>query len=101
MGWYGRGGVRWIIVRWVLSVGCVLAIGGLVVGCADVVGTPAAAALEGLRMELTTEPQPPEAGNVTLTLRISDGAGAPVGLEDGQVHIVGDMPSMGHGGIEG
>jgi hypothetical protein len=50
---------------------------------------------------MTTDPNPARAGTITITLAIQDAAGEPVTDSDAQVHIVVDMPSMGHGGLEG
>lgn len=50
---------------------------------------------------MTTDPAPARSGPVTLTFVIRDTAGQPITDADSQVPITGDMPSMGHGGIEG
>ncbi|HUS16129.1 MAG TPA: FixH family protein [Chloroflexia bacterium] len=66
------------------------------------VPTAAPGGTAGVQITMTTDPAPPRAGNVVLTFAITDAAGNPVTDADGgQVHITGDMPSMGHGGLEG
>ncbi len=75
---------------------------GLLTACGG--DSPATATPSGdasVQITLTTDPTPARAGPVTLTLVIRDAAGQPITDADSQVHIAGDMPSMGHGGLEG
>lgn len=76
-------------------------IAGLLVACGDAPPTAAPSGDTGVQITLTTDPDPARSGPVTLTLVIRDAAGQPITDADSQVHITGDMPSMGHGGIEG
>ncbi|MFL5732162.1 MAG: FixH family protein [Chloroflexia bacterium] len=55
----------------------------------------------GVEITMSSDPDPARAGTVTLTFGIQDAAGKPVTDAGTQVHVVGDMPSMGHGGLEG
>lgn len=71
-------------------------------GCSgEVPPTVAPSGDTGVQVTMTTDPEPARAGTVTLTFTIQDAGGHPITDSDAQVHITGDMPSMGHGGLEG
>lgn len=95
--------MHWLLSARRLRVGLALAVLlGLLTACGG--DTPPPATPEGdtgVQITLTTDPTPAKAGTVTLTFDIHDAAGQPITDADSQVHVVGDMPSMGHGGLEG
>jgi hypothetical protein len=75
---------------------------GLVAGCGgEAPPTLTPSGDTGVQITMTTDPDPARAGTVTLTFAIQDAASKPVTDADTQVHVTGDMPSMGHGGLEG
>lgn len=79
-------------------------VGALIIaGCSDSMSPPTAtpAGDTGVQITMTTDPDPVRAGTITLTFAIQDASGKPVTDTDTQVHVVGDMPLMSHGGIEG
>jgi hypothetical protein len=76
----------------------------LLSGCAGLGEAPPTATPSGdtgVAVTMATDPDPAQAGTITLTFAIQDAAGNPITDADTQVHVTGDMPSMGHGGIEG
>jgi len=91
--------------RWMrrASLLTLLALGALLAACGDAAPPPTATPSgdTGVQVTLTTDPAPARAGTVTLTFGVTDAAGAPITDADARVHITGDMPSMGHGGLEG
>lgn len=76
-------------------------LGGLLSACGDSPATAPATGDTRVQVTMTTDPTPAKAGPVTLIFTIRDAAGQAVTDADSQVHITGDMPSMGHGGLEG
>src|SRR5215212_4092694 len=74
---------------------------GVLAACGDTPPTATPTGDTNVQITMTTDPDPARPGPVTLTFVIRDAAGQPITDADSQVHIVGDMPSMGHGGIEG
>jgi hypothetical protein len=50
-------------------------------------------------LSLTTDPNPPEAGPVTITVEVKDAQGSPV--EGASVSLTSGMVGMSHGGMRG
>ena len=91
---------RWI---WRAPVPALLAVVALLAACGDAAPAPTATPSGDTEVQvtLTTDPAPARAGTVTLTFGVTDASGAPITDADARVHVTGDMPSMGHGGLEG
>lgn len=83
------------VLLWLVCIAALLA------ACGDPPPTAAPSGDTSVQITMTTDPNPARSGPVTLTFVIRDAAGQPLTDADSQVHIAGDMPSMGHGGIEG
>lgn len=70
-------------------------------GCGESPPTATPSGDTGVQITMTTDPNPARAGTITLTFEIQDSTGKPITDADTQVHVEGDMPSMGHGGLKG
>jgi len=90
-----------LIARRAGLLGALALLAAVLAACGDNPPTAAPSGDPGVQITMTTDPTPARAGSVTLTFVIWDAAGQPITDADSEVHIVGDMPSMGHGGIEG
>jgi hypothetical protein len=85
--------------RYLLLVLVAVGLTTLAAGCNTTPPPPQSTDTRGMEIILTTDPNPPRPGPVTLIVELKDAEGRPVNGAD--VSVSTGMPSMGHGGPGG
>jgi hypothetical protein len=91
---YGRRAWRYLLLL-LIAVGPV----ALLAGCNTTPPPPQSTDTRGMQITLTTDPNPPHPGPVTIIVELKDAQGRPV--TGATVSVTTGMPSMGHGGPGG
>ncbi len=93
----GKTVVKFSSYTWLLIVSTVLLLG--LAGCGGSDAGTGAAPGGDLQLSLSTDPNPPAAGPVTLTVEVKDAKGQPV--DGATVSVSAKHTGMSHGGIDG